>query len=85
MLSIDQLSIYDYTGTDRKKINQVMINTGIRMGIEYLMMYPKKDGISIPISSAMDLTIKFGPLPIYEKAPKNTAPIEMAFRSIIEL
>lgn len=49
---------------------------------ENFNMYPKKDGISIPLCSAMDLTMKFGPFPIYVSEPKNTAPIQIAFRSI---
>ena len=31
---------------------------------ENLIMYPKKDGMSIPSCSAMDFTMKLGPLPI---------------------
>ena len=42
-------------------------------------MYPKNDGISMPACSAIDLTMKLGPLPIYVSAPKNTAPIDIAF------
>lgn len=34
------------------------------MGIEYLNRYPKKLGIGTPRSSAIDLTMKFGALPI---------------------
>ena len=45
-------------------------------------MYPKKDGIFIPFSSAIAFTIKFGPLPIYVIDPKNTAPIAIAFNNI---
>lgn len=41
-----------------------MIKSGIKIGIEYLNMYPKKLGIAIPASSAMDFTIKFGAFPI---------------------
>ena len=41
-------------------------------------IYPKKLGILILFSSAMDLTIKFGALPIYVLAPINTAPAEIA-------
>ena len=43
------------------------------------MIYPKNDGILIPTCSAMDFTIKFGPLPIYVNAPKKTAAIEIDF------
>ena len=62
-----------------------MINTGTNIGIEYFKIYPKKDGMSIPICSAIDFTMKLGPFPIYENAPKNTAPIDIALRSITEL
>ena len=42
-------------------------------------MYLKKSGIFTPFSSAMDFTMKLGPLPMYVIAPKKTAPTEMAF------
>ena len=48
---------------------------------ENLIMYPKNDGISIPSCSAIDFTMKLGPLPIYVIDPKNTAPIEIAFKN----
>jgi hypothetical protein len=32
-------------------------------------MYPTNDGILTPFSSAIDLTMKFGPLPMYVNAP----------------
>ena len=48
------------------------------MGIEYLIKYPKKLGISIPEDSDIDLTMKLGALPIYVFAPINTAPAEIA-------
>ena len=38
----------------------------------------KNDGICILFSSAIDLTIKFGALPIYVNAPKNTDALEIA-------
>ena len=38
--------------------------TGINPGNEYFIIYPKKLGISVPASSAIDRTIKFGALPI---------------------
>ena len=41
-------------------------------------IYPKKLGILTPLCSAIDLTIKLGPFPMYVKAPKNTAPNDMA-------
>ena len=41
-------------------------------------MYPKKLGIFISFSSAIDLTMKFGAFPIYVKAPKKTAPVDIA-------
>lgn len=34
----------------------------------------------MPEDSAIDLTIKFGALPMYVQAPKKTAPTEMAIR-----
>jgi hypothetical protein len=43
-------------------------------------MYPKKLGIDVPVSSAIERTIKFGALPIYEFAPKNTAAADIAWR-----
>ena len=49
---------------------------------ENLIIYPKKLGILIPDDSAIALTMKFGPLPMYVIAPKNTAPIEIAFSNI---
>jgi hypothetical protein len=48
------------------------------MGIEYLNMYPKKLGMATSASSAIDLTIKFGALPIYVFAPMNTDPADIA-------
>jgi len=47
------------------------------MGIEYINIYPKKLGIFIPDSSAIDFTIKLGAFPIYVFAPMNTAPREI--------
>ncbi len=41
-------------------------------------MYPKNDGVSTPLDSAIDFTMKFGPLPMYVMAPQNTAATEMA-------
>jgi hypothetical protein len=41
-----------------------IINNGNKIGIEYLIIKPKKLGIEIPRSSAMDFTIKFGAFPI---------------------
>ena len=35
-------------------------------------------GVRTPVCSAMDFTMKFGPLPMYVAAPKNTAPTLMA-------
>ena len=43
---------------------------------------PKKLGILILFSSAMDLTMKFGALPMYVLAPMKTAPAEMASNMI---
>ena len=53
---------------------------GSRIGIAYLPTYPKKLGQRTPLDSAMLLTMKFGPLPMYVTAPKNTALIEMAIK-----
>lgn len=49
---------------------------------ENFNMYPKNEGMSMPLCSAMDLTMKLGPLPMYVSEPKNTAPIHIALRSI---
>ncbi len=54
------------------------IYSGIKIGIEYLSMYPKKLGIDIFCSSAIDLTIKLGAFPMYVLAPIKTAPADMA-------
>src|SRR6266496_4372876 len=43
-------------------------------------MYPKNEGILIPFSSAMALTMKLGAFPMYVFAPMNTAPVEIAAR-----
>jgi len=40
------------------------IKTGTKKTIEYFNIYPKKLGIGVPASSAMDLTIKLGAFPI---------------------
>ena len=53
------------------------MNTGTRIPKDQIR-YPKNEGIRIPFSSAMDLTMKFGALPIYVFAPINTAPQEIA-------
>ena len=37
-------------------------------------MYPKNEGIFIPELSAILLTMKLGPFPIYVLAPMKTAP-----------
>lgn len=47
----------------RKKISISIKNTGIRQ-LSDQNIYPKKDGILIPFSSAIERTIKFGALPI---------------------
>lgn len=47
-------------------------------------MYPKKLGILMLFSSAIDLTMKFGALPIYVLAPMKTAPAEIASNMICE-
>ena len=53
---------------------------GINTGILYLNIYPKKEGISTPSCSAIALTIKFGPLPMYVIAPIKTEPKLTAIR-----
>jgi hypothetical protein len=53
---------------------------GTNTGIEYFIMKPKKLGIWVPVSSAIDRTIKFGAFPIYVLAPKKTALAEIALR-----
>ena len=63
-----------------RKIKVTIIKTGIKIGIEYFIKYPKKLGMVIPDSSAMDLTIKLGAFPIYVFAPIKTAPIEIAVK-----
>lgn len=55
-----------------KNTNVITRNSGIKMPPEY-SIYSKKCGTLKPCSSAMALTIKFGPLPIYVFAPINTA------------
>jgi hypothetical protein len=57
VLGLQPVSVYRY-------INVMIKNTGIKMGIENLNIYPKKLGILIPLSSAIDFTIKFGAFPI---------------------
>jgi hypothetical protein len=37
---------------------------GIKNTREYFKIYPKKLGIGVPASSAIDLTIKFGAFPM---------------------
>ena len=48
------------------------------MGSDHLIMYPKKLGILISEDSAIAFTIKFGALPIYVNAPKNTDALDIA-------
>ena len=43
-------------------------------------MYPKKLGISMPFSSTIAFTVKFGPLPMWLFAPMKTAPQLIAAR-----
>ena len=50
---------------------------GINIIIDHTIN-PKKLGIEILFSSAIDLTMKLGALPIYVNAPINTAPIDIA-------
>lgn len=47
----------------KKKINISIKNTGIKQLIDQ-SIYPKKDGILIPFSSAIERTMKFGALPM---------------------
>ena len=63
----------------QNSMNVTSRKMGTRMQTEY-PMYPKKLGIATPLSSAIDFTMKFGAFPIYELAPMNTAPTEMAFK-----
>ena len=56
-----------------------MINKGINI-INDHNIYPKKLGIGISFSSAIDLTIKLGALPMYVIAPMKTAPKEIALK-----
>ena len=69
--------MYEYICIYQKKMIISRIKVGIRMAQDQ-PIYPKKLGILILFSSAMDLTIKFGALPIYVLAPINTAPAEIA-------
>ena len=48
----------------RKNTKVAMMNVGTSIGSEYLSMYPKKEGIGMPDSSAIDLTMKFGAFPM---------------------
>jgi hypothetical protein len=45
-------------------MNVITIKTGTSIGIEYFIIYPKKLGIGVPDSSAIERTIKFGAFPI---------------------
>ena len=65
---------------ERKNKNHIKANVGSSTGMAYRPMYPKNEGMTTPACSAIDFTIKFGPLPIYVHAPKKTAPIEIAFK-----
>ena len=47
----------------RKKISVSIRKIGIRIDTDQTM-YPKKLGILMPFSSAMDLTMKFGAFPM---------------------
>src|SRR5690242_6404923 len=55
-------------------------STGTSIGSVYHRMYPPNDGICTPAASAIDFTMKFGPLPMYVAAPKKTAPRDIASR-----
>ena len=55
-----------------KNTNVITRNRGIKIPPEY-NIYSKKCGTFTLCFSAMALTIKFGPLPIYVFAPINTA------------
>ena len=54
-----------------------MTNSGMRMHPDHAI-YPKKLGIFILLSSAIDFTMKLGALPIYVLAPINTEPADTA-------
>ena len=56
-----------------------IINTGININNDHIIN-PKKLGIGISFSSAIDLTIKLGALPMYVIAPIKTAPKEIAIK-----
>lgn len=47
-----------------KKTKVIKMKTAPSMGIEYFNIYPKKLGIGVPDSSAIERTIKFGAFPI---------------------
>ena len=40
------------------------MNSGVKIGTDHLIKYPKNEGISIPEDSEIDLTIKLGAFPI---------------------
>jgi hypothetical protein len=48
----------------RKKINQITVKIGSKMGMLYRNTYPKKLGVLAFDCSEMDFTRKFGPLPM---------------------
>ena len=52
-----------------------MIKVGSRIINENPYIYAKKCGIGTFSCSAMALTIKFGPLPMYVIEPKKTHPV----------
>ncbi len=59
--------------TLEKNNNDIKIKIGNNTGKLYFTTYPKKLGHSTPFCSAIDFTIKFGPLPMYVINPKKTA------------
>jgi hypothetical protein len=73
-----------FSGFYKKNMNVIRMNVGINTSPEYIM-YPKKLGILTPCSSAIDLTMKFGPLPMYEFAPMKTAPQDMAASTLADM
>ena len=71
-LRLEKLDVHEKTS------HQTSTKAGIRIGMLYLPIYPKNEGHLIPDCSAIDFTMKFGPLPMYVIAPKNTEPSDIA-------
>ena len=56
-----------------------MKKIGSRINVDH-NIYPKKLGMFTLFSSAIDCIMKFGAFPIYDIAPINTAPAEIAIK-----